>query len=73
VRLQGDTCGALMTLHAAIPHASRGAEMAVLVAANLAATMSRFVLYRGWVFSKSLPPERNVPSVTTISSTGSAR
>jgi putative flippase GtrA len=67
------TSGALMTLHGAIPHASRGAEVAVLVVANLLATMSRFVLYRGWVFNKSLPPERGVPSVTTVGSTGGVR
>ena len=45
------TTGALMALHAASPHAGKTAELIVLVAANLFATMSRFVLYRGWVFS----------------------
>jgi putative flippase GtrA len=45
------TTGALMALHAAAPHAGKTAELIVLVAANLFATMSRFVLYRGWVFS----------------------
>ena len=44
------TTGALMALHAASPDAGKNAELAVLVAANLLATMSRFVLYRGWVF-----------------------
>jgi putative flippase GtrA len=40
------TSGAL----AVLPTASRAMEVAVLVAANLAATLLRFVLYRGWVF-----------------------
>jgi putative flippase GtrA len=44
------TSGAL----AALPtHASRGLEVSVLVAANLVATVIRFVLYRTWVFGKS--------------------
>jgi putative flippase GtrA len=45
------TTGALMALHAAAPHAGKAAELTVLVVANLLATMSRFVLYRGWVFT----------------------
>jgi len=44
------TSGALAALHAAVPGASRSAELAVLVAANLAATLVRFGLCRGWVF-----------------------
>jgi putative flippase GtrA len=44
------TSGAL----AALPtHSSRGLEVSVLVAANLVATVIRFVLYRTWVFGKS--------------------
>ncbi|HJY99967.1 MAG TPA: bifunctional glycosyltransferase family 2/GtrA family protein [Streptosporangiaceae bacterium] len=46
------TSGAL----AALPtHSSRGLEVSVLVAANLVATVIRFVLYRTWVFGKSRP------------------
>jgi len=46
------TTGAL----AALPtHSSRGLEVSVLVAANLVATVIRFVLYRTWVFGKSRP------------------
>jgi putative flippase GtrA len=46
------TSGAL----AALPtHSSRGLEVSVLVAANLVATVIRFVLYRTWVFGKSKP------------------
>jgi putative flippase GtrA len=44
------TSGALTALHRlhAAPH--RALELGVLVAANLAATLLRFVLLRGWVF-----------------------
>ena len=44
------TSGALDALHALFPHASRGVEVAVLVLANLIATIVRFALYRGLVF-----------------------
>ena len=43
------TSGALAALPA---HTSRGLEVSVLVAANLVATVIRFVLYRTWVFGK---------------------
>jgi putative flippase GtrA len=46
------TSGALAALPA---HSSRGLEASVLVAANLVATVIRFVLYRTWVFGKSRP------------------
>ncbi|MFJ5230201.1 glycosyltransferase [Kitasatospora sp. NPDC088391] len=44
------TTGAVAVLHAASPGAGRGVELAVLVAANAAATLVRFVLLRVWVF-----------------------
>jgi glycosyltransferase involved in cell wall biosynthesis len=44
------TSGALAGLHAATASPGRGAEVAVLVAANLVATALRFLLYRTWVF-----------------------
>jgi len=44
------TSAALGWLHAAAPRAGRTAEVAVLVAASLLATLARFVLYRNWVF-----------------------
>jgi putative flippase GtrA len=44
------TSGALAALHAVTVQPGRAAEVAVLVAANLAATVVRFLLYRGWVF-----------------------
>jgi putative flippase GtrA len=46
------TSGALMALHAGSASPGRGAEIAVLVAANLIATALRFVLYRSWVFAE---------------------
>jgi len=44
------TSGALAVLGATAARAGRTAELAVLVAANLTATLVRFGLYRGWVF-----------------------
>jgi len=44
------TAGALAVLAATAPHASRAVELAVLVAANVAATLLRFLLLRAWVF-----------------------
>jgi putative flippase GtrA len=46
----GVTAGSLALLHALAPSASRAVEVAVLVVANLGATVLRFVLLRGWVF-----------------------
>jgi putative flippase GtrA len=46
----GLTSGALIVLHTVVVQPSRAAELAVLVAANLAATVVRFGLYRQWVF-----------------------
>ena len=55
------TSGALAALHASAPQAGRTAELTVLVAANLAATLVRFGLYRSWVFGRP------------VSSTGTSR
>ena len=46
------TSGALALLQVVAPHPSRLAELAVLLPANLLATLLRFVLYRGWVFHR---------------------
>jgi putative flippase GtrA len=48
------TSGSLAALDAAAGGPSHGTELAVLVAANLAATVLRFLLFRAWVF-----PERH--------------
>ena len=44
------TASSLVVLHALDPHPSRAFELAVLVAANLVATILRFALFRSWVF-----------------------
>ncbi|HTT55257.1 MAG TPA: glycosyltransferase [Streptosporangiaceae bacterium] len=44
------TSAALAALHAVSPQPGRAAELAVLIAASLTATLVRFGLYRGWVF-----------------------
>ncbi|MEO6701937.1 MAG: bifunctional glycosyltransferase family 2/GtrA family protein [Jatrophihabitantaceae bacterium] len=44
------TSGSLAMLQALDPNPRRALELSVLVAANLAATVLRFVLLRGWVF-----------------------
>jgi putative flippase GtrA len=44
------TSGALAVLYAVTAQPGRAIEVAVLVAANLVATMVRFALYRTWVF-----------------------
>lgn len=44
------TAGSLGLLHAAAPGSGRAIELAVLVAANLVATVLRFTLLRVWVF-----------------------
>jgi putative flippase GtrA len=47
------TAGSLAVLHANSPHPGRGAEIAVLLAANLVAGALRFALCRTWVFGRS--------------------
>ncbi|WP_423464164.1 glycosyltransferase [Promicromonospora sp. MS192] len=44
------TAGSLWLLHTVSPDTGRAVELAVLVAANLVATLLRFVLLRVWVF-----------------------
>jgi putative flippase GtrA len=48
----GITSGALDALHGLVAEPSRTVEVAMLVLANLAATLIRFVLLRTWVFSR---------------------
>ncbi len=47
------TSGALAALHAGSARPGRLAEISALIAANLVATVLRFVLYRHWVFRGS--------------------
>ena len=49
------TSGSLAVLHSTAPGAGRWLELGVLVAANLAATVIRFLLLRGWVFRRTAP------------------
>ena len=49
------TSVSLAILHAITPSPPRVAELAVLVLANLTATIVRFVLLRGWVFRAHTP------------------
>jgi putative flippase GtrA len=44
------TTGSLAVLDATSRHPGKGTELAVLVVANLAATVIRFLLFRAWVF-----------------------
>ncbi|MEZ5118210.1 MAG: bifunctional glycosyltransferase family 2/GtrA family protein [Candidatus Nanopelagicales bacterium] len=44
------TSGSLALLHAAAPASSRAIEVGVLVAANVLATLVRFLLFRSWIF-----------------------
>ena len=44
------TSGSLAVLHALDPSPARAAELLLLLAANAAATLLRFLLFRGWVF-----------------------
>ncbi|WP_375480394.1 glycosyltransferase [uncultured Jatrophihabitans sp.] len=46
------TSGSLWLLGATTPHPARALEVAVLVVANLLATLLRFVLFRQWVFGR---------------------
>ncbi|MDT0344441.1 bifunctional glycosyltransferase family 2/GtrA family protein [Streptomyces litchfieldiae] len=47
------TSGSLAVLHALDPLPSRPVELTVLVAANLASTLARFLLFRAWVFARA--------------------
>jgi putative flippase GtrA len=58
------TSGSLAALHAASPHPSHGTELAALVAANLAATVLRFLLFRAWLFPERPADDRTAPIAT---------
>jgi putative flippase GtrA len=46
------TTGALAVLHAVDPAPARGLQLTVLIVANLAATVTRYVALRTWVFAR---------------------
>jgi putative flippase GtrA len=59
------TSGALAVLHGLDPHAPRAVELAVLIAASTAATITRFVALRSWVFAhrrSPTPPAYSTPN-----------
>ncbi|GAA3393275.1 bifunctional glycosyltransferase family 2/GtrA family protein [Streptomyces roseoviridis] len=62
------TSGSLAALGAATGEPAHSTELAVLVVANLAATVMRFLLFRLWVF-----PERALSARTPSAGTPSAR
>ncbi len=52
----------LVALHALSAAPSRALELAVLVAANLVATVLRFALFRSWVFrARRAAPDNHAP------------
>jgi glycosyltransferase involved in cell wall biosynthesis len=58
----GVTSLSLVALHALSSAPSRAVELSVLVAANLLATVLRFVLFRSWVFrARRAAPTPNAP------------
>ncbi|MEJ5945499.1 bifunctional glycosyltransferase family 2/GtrA family protein [Pseudokineococcus basanitobsidens] len=63
------TAGSLGLLHALQPVPSRGLEIAVLVGANLLATLLRFLLLRSWVFRPEAPDGAVAPDGATASPT----
>jgi hypothetical protein len=66
------TSGSLVVLHASVPGASHGAEIAVLTAANLVATGVRFVLFKAWVFRGRRRPELIRPGTTPAADASTA-
>ena len=64
---------ALAAVHQVQPHASRAVELTALIVANLAASLIRFLLFRGWVFraARHTPRSRSdhgtfkTPALTT--------
>ncbi|MEU9142358.1 bifunctional glycosyltransferase family 2/GtrA family protein [Streptomyces sp. NPDC048349] len=55
------TSGSLAALAAAAAHPAHSTELAVLITANLAATVLRFLLFRAWVFPDRRGPEFPTP------------
>jgi putative flippase GtrA len=51
------TALALAVLHGVAPHAPRGVEVAVLVAASACATVTRYLALRTWVFARRGDPD----------------
>jgi putative flippase GtrA len=58
------TSGSLALLNALTDHPGRVVELAILIVANLAATVLRFVLFREWVFAGRRSSDRPTPEVS---------
>ena len=58
----GLTSVSLAALTALAPDAARWIEVAVLVTANVAATLVRFLLFRSWVFPRRTTAVAAVPA-----------
>jgi len=75
----GLTAGSLAALHRLAPDAARAVEVAVLVTANVAATVVRFVALRAWVFARHraapapAPAANSLSALSTDSSNGALR
>ena len=54
------TNGALAVLHGLDATPARGVELAVLIAASLTATITRYVAMRTWVFTRPRPLRRRL-------------
>ncbi|MER5462443.1 bifunctional glycosyltransferase family 2/GtrA family protein [Streptomyces sp. NPDC002668] len=65
------TSGSLVALHHVAPKAAHSTEVAVLVVANLAATLLRFLLFRAWVFAARPGRPGSRPSSHKTGSTAS--
>jgi glycosyltransferase involved in cell wall biosynthesis len=68
----GLTSGAVATLHGLVPHPSRGVEVTALVLASLAATVTRYVALRSWVFGRAARVSRAAPAATSSPRTRTA-
>ncbi|MEV5878715.1 bifunctional glycosyltransferase family 2/GtrA family protein [Streptomyces sp. NPDC052101] len=66
------TSGSLAALNAASDNPAHSTELAVLIAANLAATVLRFLLFRAWVFPDRGEPAAAVPSTVAAAHTPSS-
>ena len=64
------TSGALAVLHGLDATPARGIELAVLVAASLAATVTRYIALRTWVFARGT---RSMPAPATLLKDAGAR
>jgi putative flippase GtrA len=63
------TSGSLAVLHAAAPAAGHGVELVVLMAANLGATLLRFLLFRSWVFRPARPATTTAAAAAAATAT----